>query len=82
MTYQHLPAAHYLSTGLSRYMEVTDACLPIWSRRLSAAKSGVGREVVVEVTRAFVFRVRDPQSGQVLAESLPGKPDVLNTAPR
>lgn len=74
MAQRYLSAADYLVAGFKRYIELTDACMPIWSRRLSAGKSGFGREVVIELTRALVFRVRDPQSGQVLGESLPGKP--------
>lgn len=77
MPHQITPA-EYLAIGFNRYTEVTDACYPIWNRRLSAGKSGFGREVVLELTRALVFRVRDPQSGQVLAESLPGNPNVIN----
>lgn len=78
----HLTAADYLAVGFSRYVEVTDACMPIWSRRMSAGKSGLGREVVIELTRDLVFRVRDPQTGQVLAESMPGKPGALNVHAR
>ena len=72
-------AAEYLAMGLKRYTEVTDVCRPIWGRRFSAGKSGLAREFVIELTRDLVFRVRDPQSGQVLAESLPGLPHALNT---
>lgn len=79
---QHLKAEDYLAAGLKRYNEVTDACMPIWSRRFSAGKSGLGRDIVIEFTRALVFRVRDPLSGQVLAESLPGRPSVLNPGAR
>lgn len=75
---QQTTPAEYLAIGVNRYTEVTDACYPIWNRRLSAGKSGFGREVVIELTRDLVFRVRDPQSGQVLAESLPGRPNTLN----
>lgn len=75
----HLIASDYLTIGFKRYVEATDATLPIWSRRLSAGKSGLGREVVIELMRDLVFRVRDPQTGQVLAESLPGIPGALNT---
>ena len=76
---QHLIPADYLAAGFKRYVEVTDFAMPIWIRRLNAAKSGVGREVVIELMRDLVFRVRDPQSGEVLAESMPGDPRTLNT---
>lgn len=82
MANQINPPIRYLTAGFTRFMEVTDACMPIWNRRLSAGKSGLDREIVIELTRSLVFRVRDPQSGQVLAESLPGQPSVLNVAVR
>lgn len=74
---RHLIASDFLAAGFKRYLEVTDVCLPIWSRRLSEGKSGLGREVVIELTRDLVMRVRDPQTGQVLAQSTPGQPGVL-----
>lgn len=81
MSYPKPTPADYLAAGFKRYMEVSDVAIPIWSRRLSAGKSGFGRELVLEVTRGLVFRVRCPQTGCVLAESQPGYPKVLNTGP-
>lgn len=75
---QHLIPGDFLAAGFKRYLESTDVCLPIWNRRLSAGKSGLGREVVIELTRDLVFRVRDPQTGQALAQSIAGNPSVLN----
>ena len=79
---QHLIPGDFLAAGFKRYLEITDVCVPIWSRRLSIGKSGLGREVVIELTRDLVFRVRDPQTGQALAESVAGKPGVLNAPAR
>lgn len=78
MNFPKKSKAQILAICHERYLELSDFTMPIWYRRFSPGKSGLGSEVVIEVTRAFVLRVRDPNSGEILAESLPGKPGELN----
>jgi len=51
---------------------------PLWRKRLPAWVTRFDRAIVVELLPTLVLRVRDPKSGQILAESLPDQLDVLN----
>jgi hypothetical protein len=44
---------------------------PLWSRRLSIPK--LGADVFVELLPTLVLRVLDRETGQVLAQSMPGE---------
>lgn len=52
--------------------------LPLFKRRLRGFHHGHDRDVTVELMPSLVLRVRDPRSGQILAQSLPGQIDQLN----
>ena len=47
--------------------------LPIFKRRLHGYQWGHHRDLTVELMPNLVLRVRDPRSGQVLAQSKPGQ---------
>jgi hypothetical protein len=53
---------------------------PLWRKRLPAWLTRFERAIVVELLPTLVLRVRDPKNGQILAESEPGKLDVLNAS--
>ena len=76
MTKQPTPA-EFLAEALRLYVSSTkpDSMYadPLFKRRLRKFHARLGRDVNVELMPDLVLRVRDPQSGKVLAQSLPGK---------
>lgn len=68
----HSPAT-YLAEGLRLYKGANPAFLPIWRKRLPKWMARLDRPLIVELSRDLVLRVRDPKTGQVLAESKPGQ---------
>ena len=48
---------------------------PLFLRRLRHRHTHLGRDVYVELMPDLVLRVRDPQTGDVLAQSKPGQID-------
>jgi hypothetical protein len=52
---------------------------PLFRRRLPHWHARLGRDVNVELMPDLVLRVRDPKTGEVLAQSKPGQIDQLDT---
>lgn len=50
---------------------------PVWKKRMRGWWVYLKRTTTIELTADFRLRVRDPKSGQILAESEPGQIDVL-----
>ncbi|OGB27097.1 MAG: hypothetical protein A3I66_19075 [Burkholderiales bacterium RIFCSPLOWO2_02_FULL_57_36] len=72
------PAA-YLEEANKIFSSVTRGPKPLWRKRLPAWMTRFDRTIVVELLPSLVLRVRDPKSGQILAESVAGQLDVLNS---
>lgn len=53
---------------------------PLFRRRLPHWHAQLGRDVNVELMPDLVLRVRDPRTGEVLAQSMPGQIDQLDEA--
>lgn len=51
---------------------------PLFRRRLPRWHTQLGRDVNVELMPNFVLRVRDPKTGEVLAQSKPGLIEQLD----
>lgn len=53
---------------------------PLFRRRLPHWHAQLGRDVIVTLMPDLVLRVRDPQTGLILAQSQPGRIDQLDDA--
>jgi len=51
---------------------------PLFRRRLRHWHDNIGRDVFIELMPTLVLRVRDPKTGEILAQSKPGKIDQLD----
>lgn len=71
-TRPHSPAT-YLAEGVRLYTAANPVFLPIWRKRLPKWMAHLDRPLIVELSRDLVLRVRDPKTGQILAESKPGQ---------
>lgn len=69
---ENTPAA-YLQEAVKAFDATTNPSFPIWRKRLATHLTRFDRVIVVELLPSLVLRVRDPKSGQVLAETEPGK---------
>lgn len=78
-THIHPPAA-YLEEAVKVFSTVANKNEPLLQRRLPAWMTRFNRAIVVQLLPTLALRVRDPKSGQILAESEPGDFGILTVA--
>lgn len=73
MSQQDNTPAAYLAAGIKLYTAVNTPHQSIWRKRLHAWQANFAHSITVELSCDLVLRVRDPKTGQVLAESAAGQ---------
>ena len=81
-TNEHKTPAEYLALAWKRLRSQARTPVPIFSTYLRTNFDSFGQPVSIELTRDFRLIVRSIQSGQALAESMPGNLSALAPSKR